>query len=322
VSGVIELRNLKVAYGSIVALKGVTVDIPGGGVGLLGPNGAGKSSLIRALLGLVKIAAGSGRVLGLDVARDGLAIRRTVGYMPERDSHVPGMTGFEFVAYCGWLIGMTRSEARQRAHAVLQYVGLGEARYRDVDQYSRGMKQKVKLAQALVHDPKLIFLDEPTNGLDPHARVEILALIKHLAYEKGMHVLLSSHLLQDVENVCQSVVVLDAGEVRSAGDIAALKSSQGRSYLVRIKGDAAQFLACLTSAGLRAEQSEGGEFIVEMAGDHDVRPVLRAAFDAKVQLRRLTPVEESLEDVFLRSLDGASRSGDAHARDAVPSAGG
>ncbi|MFO0983561.1 MAG: ABC transporter ATP-binding protein [Planctomycetota bacterium] len=303
---VIELKDLKVCYGSFQALKGVTVDIAGGGVGLLGPNGAGKSTLIRALLGLVDVASGRGRVLGLDIGQDGLSIRRAVGYMPERDSHVPGMTGFEFVAYSGWLVGMPRADARQRAHEVLQYVGLGEARYREVDQYSRGMKQKVKLAQALVHDPRLVFLDEPTNGLDPHARVEILELIRHLWHEKGMHVILSSHLLQDVESVCDSVVVLAQGEVRSAGTIAALKSHQGRAYQVRIKGDAAAFASRLAELGLQAQLGEAGDLTVDLGGERGTRAILVAARDAHVQVRRLLPVEESLEDVFLRSLEGAA----------------
>ena len=188
-----------------------------GAVGLLGPNGAGKSTMIKALLGFIVPDRGRMRVLGLDVAEAPLEIRARVGYMPESDAHIPGMNAVSFVAYCGELAGLPRVDAMQRAHEVLFYVGLGEARYRNVETYSTGMKQRIKLAQALVHDPDLLFLDEPTNGMDPKGRDEMLELVRDLAHNKGVNLILSSHLLPDVEYTCDHVVVMDKGAIAAAG---------------------------------------------------------------------------------------------------------
>src|SRR5213080_3486156 len=186
---VVSLEGVTVAYGAQTALRDVTTTFPAGAVGLLGPNGAGKSTMIKALLGFVTPAAGRMRVLGLDVAASPLEIRARVGYMPENDAHIPGMNAVSFVAYCGELAGLPRVDAMQRAHEVLFYVGLGEARYRNVETYSTGMKQRIKLAQALVHDPDLLFLDEPTNGMDPAGREEMLALIADLVNNQGVNVI-------------------------------------------------------------------------------------------------------------------------------------
>src|SRR5262245_36578699 len=191
-AAVATLDNVTITYGANAALRGVTTAFPSGAVGLLGPNGAGKSSLIKTLLGFIAPSTGRMHVLGLDVARAPLEIRARVGYMPETDGHIPGMNAVTFVAYCGELAGLPRVDAMQRAHEVLFYVGLGEARYRNVETYSTGMKQRIKLAQALVHDPDLLFLDEPTNGMDPKGRDEMLELVRDLAHNKGMHVILSS----------------------------------------------------------------------------------------------------------------------------------
>src|SRR6202521_1410264 len=208
---VVTLEGVTVAYGRNRALRDVTASFAAGAVGLLGPNGAGKSTMIKALLGFLVPERGRMRVLGLDVAESGVEIRGRVGYMPESDAHIPGMNAVTFVAYCGELAGLPRADAMQRAHEVLFYVGLGEARYRNVETYSTGMKQRLKLAQALVHDPDLLFLDEPTNGMDPKGREEMLALVRDLARHKGINVILSSHLLPDVENTCDHVIVLDKG---------------------------------------------------------------------------------------------------------------
>src|SRR5918999_4228119 len=174
---VVSLDRVSVRYGRNQALRDVSASFPPGAVGLLGPNGAGKSTMIKALLGFLAPATGEMRVLGLDVRTSPLRIRGRIGYMPESDAHIPGMNAVSFVAYCGELAGLPRSDAMQRAHEVLYYVGLGEARYRNVETYSTGMKQRIKLAQALVHDPDLLFLDEPTNGMDPKGRDEMLELI-------------------------------------------------------------------------------------------------------------------------------------------------
>src|SRR6202049_3098135 len=225
---VVTLDSVTVAYAKSPALRDVTASFAAGAVRLLGPNGAGKSTMIKSLLGFLQPTAGRMRVLGLDVAHAPLDIRARVGYVPESDAHIPGMNAVSFVAYCGELGGLPRVDAVQRAHEVLFYVGLGEARYRNVETYSTGMKQRIKLAQALVHDPDLLFLDEPTNGMDPKGRDEMLELVRDLAHNKGVNLILSSHLLPDVEYTCDDVVVMDKGAIATAGPIAELKKPRGR----------------------------------------------------------------------------------------------
>src|SRR5499425_2565607 len=245
---VVTLEAVTVTYGRQPALRDVTTAFAKGAVGLLGPNGAGKSTMIKALLGFVVPTRGRMRVLGLDVAEEPLAIRARVGYMPESDAHIPGMNAVSFVAYCGELAGLPRVDATQRAHEVLFYVGLGEARYRNVETYSTGMKQRIKLAQALVHDPDLLFLDEPTNGMDPKGRDEMLELVRDLAHNKGVNLILSSHLLPDVEFACDHVIVMDKGTVAAGGSIAALKKPRGQVFELRVKapnGNGDAFLAKL-----------------------------------------------------------------------------
>src|ERR671920_697069 len=231
----VTLDHVSVRYGRNQALRDVTASFPGGAVGLLGPNGAGKSTMIKALLGFVIPEAGEMKVLGLDVRHAPLQIRSRIGYMPESDAHIPGMNAVSFVAYCGELSGLPAVDAMQRAHEVLYYVGLGEARYRNVETYSTGMKQRIKLAQALVHDPDLLFLDEPTNGMDPKGREEMLELIRDIAVNKGLNLILSSHLLPDVEYACDHVIVMDKGSIATQGPIAALKQPRGRVYELRVK---------------------------------------------------------------------------------------
>src|SRR5499427_3893510 len=249
---VVQLEGVTVIYGRNQALKNVTAKFARGAVGLLGPNGAGKSTMLKALLGFVKPDQGRMTVLDMNVADAPLAIRARIGYMPETDAHIPGMNAVTFVAYCGQLAGLPAVDAMQRAHEVLYYVGLGEARYRNVETYSTGMKQRIKLAQALVHDPDLLFLDEPTNGMDPKGRDEMLELVRDLAHNKGVNLILSSHLLPDVEYTCDHVVVMDKGAVATSGPIVALKQPRGRVYELRVKtpsGELEPFLERLKQAG-------------------------------------------------------------------------
>jgi ABC-2 type transport system ATP-binding protein len=303
---VVSLEHVSVLYGRNAALRDVTTAFAGGAVGLLGPNGAGKSTLIKALLGFVTPTSGRMRVLGLDVAQAPMDIRARVGYMPESDAHIPGMNAVSFVAYCGELAGLPRADATQRAHEVLFYVGLGEARYRNVETYSTGMKQRIKLAQALVHDPDLLFLDEPTNGMDPKGRDEMLELVHDLAHGKGMHLILSSHLLPDVEYTCDEVVVIDKGTVAAAGPIDALKQPRGRVYELRVKvrgGTSLDgFLEHLKAEGLEAHASDEDVMRVFVPGDGGARSLFALASANGVQVRHLRPSIPTLEDVFAHAV--------------------
>src|SRR6478609_8578060 len=253
---VVTLDGVTVLYGAQRALQDVTATFAAGAVGLLGPNGAGKSTLIKALLGFVVPDGGRMRVLGLDVAAQPVDIRARVGYMPENDAHIPGMNAVTFVAYCGELSGLPPADAMQRAHEVLFYVGLGEARYRAIETYSTGMKQRIKLAQALVHDPDLLFLDEPTNGMDPKGRDEMLELVRDLGHNKNVSLILSSHLLPDVEYTCDHVIVMDKGQIAAQGPIEELKGPAGRVFELRIKGDLAAFIDVLRGAGMECHSTE------------------------------------------------------------------
>src|SRR5213592_4936767 len=268
---VVQLDGVTVIYGKNQALKNVSAKFAKGAVGLLGPNGAGKSTMLKALLGFVKPDQGRMSVLDMDVAQAPLAIRARIGYMPESDSHIPGMNAVSFVAYCGQLAGLPAVDAMQRAHEVLYYVGLGEARYRNVETYSTGMKQRIKLAQALVHDPDLLFLDEPTNGMDPKGRDEMLDLIRDLGHNKNVNLILSSHLLPDVEYTCDDVIVMDKGQVVAQGPIAELKGPAGRVYELRVKGDLRGFLERLAQQGMEAHGSDEDVmrvFVPAALGDH------------------------------------------------------
>jgi len=316
-SPVVVCEELSVRYGKNWALKDVSAAFQPGAVGLLGPNGAGKSTLIKTLLGFVTPDKGRMRVLGLDVAASPLEIRARIGYMPETDSHIPGMNAVSFVAYCGQLSGLPPADAMQRAHEVLYYVGLGEARYRNLETYSTGMKQRIKLAQAIVHDPDLLFLDEPTNGMDPKGRDEMLALIRDLAHNKRVNLILSSHLLPDVEFTCDHVVVVDKGAVATAGPIAALKGTTGRVYELRVKGNQAGFIEVLKGEGLDCHDTDEDIIRVFIPGtpeaegatadraDAGAGILFRLAARERVQVRHLRPSVPTLEDVFARAVGEA-----------------
>lgn len=299
---VVELSGVTVTYGRQSALRDVTAMFPGGAVGLLGPNGAGKSTMIKALLGLLAPDSGTMRVLGLDVKASPLQIRARIGYMPETDAHIPGMNAVSFVAYCGELAGLPRADAMQRAHEVLYYVGLGEARYRNVETYSSGMKQRIKLAQALVHDPDLLFLDEPTNGMDPKGRDEMLELVRDIAHNKGLNLILSSHLLPDVEYTCDHVVVLDKGTVATQGPIARLKGHGGRVFELRVKGDTERFVEALQAAGIDCHATDEDVMRVFVPDDRGARVLFELASRQGVQVRHLRPSVPTLEDVFAHAV--------------------
>jgi len=297
----VQFQDLAVSYGLVQALDGVSGEFPPGPTGLLGPNGAGKTTFLKTLLGFLNPDRGRMTAFGLDPTRQPLEVRRRLGYMPEQDCHLPGMSASAFVAFAGELSGLPRDEAISRAHEVLYYVGLEEARYRNVETYSTGMKQRAKLAQALVHDPDLLLLDEPTNGLDPQGREEMLALIHDVATRRGMSLILCSHLLHDVERVCDNVIVFNQGEVAQAGTIKELTGPRRQVFDVRFKGDASAVLTDLKDLGGDWREGEDGirVFLPEGQGPETI---FRLAKESEVQVRHLRPGAETLEDVFLAAL--------------------
>ncbi len=296
-----QLHDVTKTYGKVTALRDLSVEIPEGAVGLLGPNGSGKTTMIRTLLGLIPIDAGGGQVLGMDIRARRLDVRQAVGFVPEDECLFPTVQGIEFVAYAGELAGMARHDAMQRAHEVLDYVGLGEARYRWVESYSTGMKQRLKLASAIVHDPRLLILDEPTNGMDPAGRQDILDLARDLAHNKGMSVLFSSHLLPDVEAVCDYVMVLSQGRLLAQGRIAELKQLHQRVFEVRVKADQERFAQELVAAGCSA-QTKDDHLLVELPAERNQEVVWKTAAASGQQIRFLRPRRSTLEEVFLKAV--------------------
>jgi ABC-2 type transport system ATP-binding protein len=312
---IVEIQGLTKSYGGAEpALDGVTLEIGEGITGLLGPNGAGKSTLLQCVIGLLAGWSGRVTVLGLDARRDGREIRRRVGFMPETDALLPGMQGIRAVRYLGELGGLPRAQALRRAHEMLHHVGLGEAIYRPVEEYSTGMRQRFKLAQALVHDPTILFLDEPTSGLDPAGRDEFLALIRDLAKSHGKHVVWSSHILPEVQKVADAVVILHRARYRGTFRLEDLRSAAG-FYDVEIEGDAGPFEAAARRAGVslqaasaeREPTTRRAAFSVWLPEGGGTPVLFAAAREGGVRLRRLTPRGEDLDDVFHRVLEAEPR---------------
>ena len=306
----VQLENVTIRYGEHLAVDDLTVTFHQGSIGLLGRNGAGKSSVLKALLGLVRPASGTMRFSDLPAGASAAEIRAHVGYMPERDAHLPQATGFGMVSLLGMLSGLPRRDAWRRAHEVLYLVGLEEQRYRPVSGYSAGMRQKVKLAAALVHDPSVLFLDEPTNGLDPGGRSEMLELVRQMSKELGKSVVFSTHILQDVEAVCDSAVVLERGKVVAQGNIQELTSGGERQFRLRVDSapgqvdGAAKVLAAL-QAGWRAEALGDGRYAVWLPEVHDTTSVFAAVRKVGATVRSLQLRRRSLEDVFLHAVRGS-----------------
>ncbi|NQT79147.1 MAG: ABC transporter ATP-binding protein [Candidatus Aminicenantes bacterium] len=295
----IEVKDIHFSYGKIKALEGITLDLSQDAIGLLGPNGAGKSTLIRILLGFLYPDRGEGRILDYDIKQQQSFIRKYVGYMPEDDCFIPELDAVSFTSYLGELSGMPRQEAMKRAHEALFYVGLEESRYRKVETYSGGMKQRLKLAQAIVHDPKLMFLDEPTSGLDPQGRNEILELIIDISSKKDIQVLISSHILPDIELTCSYVVILNKGKLAAQGEISKLKEIRDL-YEIKIKGEAEGFLQKLRDIKCRVEKMEEGLLKVYLPPDQDKQEIFRIAAEKNVQMRHFVKSESSLEDLFAK----------------------
>jgi ABC-2 type transport system ATP-binding protein len=306
----IELHNVSRWYGSRRVLDDVSLHIESGRIGLLGPNGAGKSTLLKILLGILPPSKGGGRVMGKDLVRAGTALPRLIGYMSEADSLVPGLNGAEYVALAGELCGMPRLQARRRAHEVLTYLDLEDARYRRLEEYSTGMKQRIKLPQALVHDPPILLLDEPTSGMDPAGREAMLRLLLSLGRDHGKSILLSTHLLGDVARVCDSVVILHQGRVLRHGAVRELCVRRQNRYRLQVEGQAEAFLQDLRLEGVRILDDNGrGDFRLAVPSDWLTRTFFALADNRGVLLRGLQPDDEDLEELFHRVLAETGRDG-------------
>jgi len=306
----IELEHVSRWYGSQAALQDISLRLEEGRIGLLGPNGAGKSTLLKILMGLLPPSEGSGRLLGHDLHSAGITLRRVTGYMPEADNLVPGLRGMEYVSLAGELAGMPPREAHRRAHEVLSYLGLEEARYRKLEEYSTGMKQRLKLAQALVHDPPLLLLDEPTSGMDPAGRDQMLTLLLTLAREHGKSFILSTHLLGDVERVCDTVVILHAGRILRQGRTEDLRIARRDRYRLQVEGNAAELVEDLRLEGAQVLHQNGrGELRVVCPPDWNTRMFFTLADNAGVVLRGLERDDEDLEELFHRAIQEKERHG-------------
>jgi ABC-2 type transport system ATP-binding protein len=301
---IIELQGLEVRLGGRQILKGLNASLSGRCIGLLGPNGAGKTTLLHTLLGFHPPSAGGARIFGRDIRTEARAIRTLMGYMPENDAFIAGMSAVRFVRLMGELSGLPSERALERAHESLFYVGLGEARYRKVETYSLGMKQLAKLAQALIHGPWLLFLDEPTNGLDPSARERMIKLIKDIRDTGEVHVILSSHLLRDVEECCEEVLVLKDGRIATYTNLEEERKANRKFLELELRGgDEAAFAAAVEALG--CEMAVGGKQRLKLVLPEgiEVRDLYKLAAERQVQIRRLDYKKDSLQDIFLKAMD-------------------
>jgi ABC-2 type transport system ATP-binding protein len=301
--GIIELNGLEVRLGNRIVLDGLTGELRGRSIGLLGPNGAGKSTLINTLLGFHPSSKGTARVFGLDTYRDRAQIREQIGYMPENDSFIGNMSGVHFVRYMAELAGLPSRQALERAHEALFCVGLGEVRYRKVSSYSLGMKQLIKLAQALAHGPKLLILDEPTNGLDPIARQRMIQLIKEIRKEGSVHLLISSHLLRDIDETCDEVLILKQGRIAELCNIEEERRSNRSFMELETVGATEKFSISVRGLGCECASFPGGRIKLVIPDHIEARDLYVVAAEQGVQIRRMNQRRDSLEDIFLRAMD-------------------
>jgi ABC-2 type transport system ATP-binding protein len=301
--GIIDLNGLEVRLGGRIVLDGLTGELQGNAIGLLGPNGAGKSTLINALLGFHPPSRGTARVFGLDAHRERAQIRQGIGYMPENDSFIGNMSGVRFVRYMAELAGLPAGEALERAHEALFYVGLGEVRYRKVSTYSLGMKQLIKLAQALAHGPRLLILDEPTNGLDPMARQRMIQVIKEIRKEGSIKLLISSHLLRDIDETCDEVLILKNGRIAALCNIEAERRSNRNFMELETVGATERFSVSIRGLGCECAFFPGGRIKLVMPDHIEARDLYRIASEQGVQIRRMNQRRDSLEDIFLRAME-------------------
>ena len=309
---VIELQQVTKSFRHFHALRDITVSVPRGVTGLLGPNGAGKSTLIKILLGLLKASSGRATVMGREVWKHSQQIRQSVGYMPEDDCYLPGLAGVQCVQFAARLSGMPALEALRRSHEILDFCGAGQERYRTVETYSTGMRQKLKFAQALVHDPPLLILDEPTSGLDPDEREMMLNRIRSLSQVHGKSIVICTHILPDVQHVSDYVVILAEGRVSVAESLSELSRPEVAALNVRTLGQTDRLITALTNRQLVAREGTHGVVIVEGDSEDCIRAIWRSAAESDSVIRSLTPARNSMESIFLEAVQKSSR-GDADA---------
>jgi ABC-2 type transport system ATP-binding protein len=303
---VIDLQRLSVTFGGRPILRELNGQLRGRAIGLLGPNGAGKTTLIHTLLGFHAPSSGTASIFGRDIRGDANQIKSLVGYMPERDAFIAKMSCVHFVRYLAELSGLPPGAALERAHEALFFVGLGEARYRNLDTFSLGMKQLAKLAQAIVHGPKLIFLDEPTNGLDPPARTRMIKMIREIRDSGEANIVLSSHLLRDVEECCEEIVILKEGRLVTYCNLEEERRANKKFLMLETRGDLKPFVSAVT--GLDCEYAVTGDHRVKLILQEqtEVRDIYRLAAQTNVQIRRLSYKRDSLEDIFLKAMENGS----------------
>lgn len=301
-STVIETSALCKVYGQQRALDAVNLKVERGAIGLLGPNGAGKSTLMKCLLQLHPITSGSAKLLGREVGAEGREIRKRVGYTPEQDCHIPGMVGCEYVTYCAQLCGLPFQAARQRAHEMLDFVGMGQERYRKIDTYSTGMKQRLKLAQAIVHDPEIVFLDEPTNGLDPKGQAQILELVQSLWRTYGITVVVSSHLLQDVDRICEQIIIIARGRVLVHDTLANLKERRRGAAEVVLAEKQRELMDACAQRQWPCELLSNGHVRIEHRAE-SLNPLLGLLDERKLEPLEIIPSPNALEETFVRALE-------------------
>jgi ABC-2 type transport system ATP-binding protein len=302
-AAIIDLDGLSVRFGNREILSELQGSLSSAAIGLLGPNGAGKSTLIQALLGFCPIASGTAHIFGHDIRNEASQVRKLVGYMPENDAFVAEMTAIEFVTMMGELSGLPYDVSLERAHEVLFYVGLGEARYRELGTYSLGMKQLAKLAQAIVHGPRLVILDEPTNGLDPPARARMLRLIQEMKNTGHIQLLLCSHLLRDVEETCEEVLILKKGRIVHHANLDQERRSDKRFVDVGTFGNDYGFADALVRLGCECEAVPPGRFKLILPPGFDLDQIYRLAAERDLQLRHLSYRRDTLEDIFLKAME-------------------
>src|SRR5438094_4514988 len=303
---VITLDNLSVSFGARPILKDLNGELRGRAIGLLGPNGAGKTTLIHTLLGFHPPASGTAHIFGRDIATEANQIKALIGYMPERDSFIAKMSAVHFVRLMAELSGLPSEAALERAHEALFYVGLGEARYRSLDTFSLGMKQLAKLAQAIVHGPKLIFLDEPTNGLDPPARQRMIKMIREIRDSGKANIVLSSHLLRDVEECCEEILILKEGRLVVYCNLEEERKANKKFLMLETRGDQKTFAASLSTLGCEYAVTGEHRLKVILQEGTEIRDLYRLASAAQMQIRRLTFKRDSLEDIFLKAMENGS----------------